>query len=139
MYNFEIDLQRNKRKFVEHSRIIKKYNQRQDLNELLANTIVEFKEILVMEIHKKLVLNFRSMGRKLVFVPYPKSIFFSIFSGHIHYYSRTKRNYRCIFQGDDAYQILSEILNSNQWEKKVYSQNQETYVVCLLARNTFQN
>jgi len=26
---------------------------------------------------------------------------------------------------------LSEILNSNQWGKKVYSQNQETYVVCL--------
>jgi len=30
-----------------------------------------------------------------------------------------------------VYQVLGEILNSDQWEKKVYSQNQQTYVVCL--------
>ncbi|GBC32904.2 hypothetical protein GLOIN_2v1836763 [Rhizophagus irregularis DAOM 181602=DAOM 197198] len=42
-----------------------------------------------------------------------------------------KGNYKCIFHGDGAYQILSEILNSDQWGKKGYSQKQETYVVCL--------
>ena len=84
-----------------------------------------------MEIHKKLVLNFRSMGKKLVSIPCPESLFFSIFSGYIHYYSRTKGNYKCIFRGNNIYQTLGEILNSNQWGKKVYSQNQETYVVCL--------
>jgi hypothetical protein len=92
------------------------------------NTIAEFKEILVTEIHKKLVLNFRSMGKKLVSIPCPESIFFSIFSGHIHYYSKVKGNYMCIY---GAYQNLSKILDSNQWGKKVYSQKQETYVVCL--------
>src|SRR2546429_6022206 len=71
------------------------------------------------------------MGKKLVSVPCPESIFFSVFSGHIHYYSKAKGNYKCIFRGSDAYQILGEILNSNQWGKKVYSQKQETYVVCL--------
>ncbi|GET65970.1 hypothetical protein GLOIN_2v1836763 [Rhizophagus irregularis DAOM 181602=DAOM 197198] len=52
------------------------------------------------------------MGKKLVSIP-------------------SKGNYRCIFHGDSAYQILSEILNSDQWGKKGYSQKQETYVVCL--------
>ncbi|CAJ0763306.1 14013_t:CDS:2, partial [Entrophospora sp. SA101] len=82
--------------------IIQQYNQHQDLDRLPTNIIAEFKEILIIEIHKKLVLNFR-----------------------------TKGNYKCIFQGEKAYEIISGILNSNQWGKKVYSQNQETYVVCL--------
>ncbi|CAB4426629.1 unnamed protein product [Rhizophagus irregularis] len=33
-------------------------------------------------------------------------------------WERTKGNYKCIFHGDGAYQILSEILNSDQWGKK---------------------
>ncbi|CAB4474369.1 unnamed protein product [Rhizophagus irregularis] len=45
------------------TKVIKKYNQRQGLDDVPANTISEFKEILVMEIHKKLVLNFRSMRK----------------------------------------------------------------------------
>ncbi|GBC32538.1 hypothetical protein GLOIN_2v1784905 [Rhizophagus irregularis DAOM 181602=DAOM 197198] len=122
---------KSSRGLTQHTRVIKKYNQRQGLDDVPANTISEFKEILVMEIHKKLVLNFRSMGKKLVSIPCPESIFFSIFSGHIHYYSKAKGNYKCIFHGDGAYQILSEILNSDQWGKKGYSQKQETYVVCL--------
>ncbi|CAJ0837591.1 979_t:CDS:2, partial [Entrophospora sp. SA101] len=90
------------RGLMQHNRIIQQYNQHQDLDRLPTNIIAEFKEILIMEIHKKLVLNFR-----------------------------TKGNYKCIFQGEKAYEIISGILNSNQWGKKVYSQNQETYVVCL--------
>src|SRR4051812_10777988 len=90
-----------------------------------ANTISEFKEILVMEIHKKLGLNFRSMEKKLVSIPCSESIFSSIFSGHIHYYFKVKGNYKCIFHGDDAYQILSEILNSDQWGKKIIHKNKK--------------
>ncbi|CAB4399650.1 unnamed protein product [Rhizophagus irregularis] len=53
------------------------------------------------------------MGKKTFSVPCPERI------------------YRCIFQGCDVYQILSKILNSDQWGKRIYSQNQQTYVVCL--------
>ncbi|POG78552.1 hypothetical protein GLOIN_2v1836763 [Rhizophagus irregularis DAOM 181602=DAOM 197198] len=106
---------KSSRGLTQHTRVIKKYNQRQGLDDVPANTISEFKEILVMEIHKKLVLNFRSIGKKLVSILCPE----------------TKGNYKCIFHGDGAYQILSEILNSDQWGKKGYSQKQETYVVCL--------
>ncbi|CAB4378456.1 unnamed protein product [Rhizophagus irregularis] len=58
------------RGLTQHTRVIKKYNQRQGLDDVPANTISEFKE---MEIHKKLVLNFRSMGKKLVSIPFPES------------------------------------------------------------------
>jgi len=86
---------------------------------------------LVSEIHKKLPLNFRSMGKKSISIPCPESLFFSIFVGNIHYYSKIRKIYRCIFRGFNAYQELSEVLNSDQWGKRFYSQNQQNYVVCL--------
>ena len=122
---------KNSKGLAQHKKFIKKYNQNEELDVLPFNTIVEFKQILVSEIHKKLSLNFRSMGKKSISIPCPESLFFSVFTGNIHYYSKVKKIYRCIFQGCNAYQELSEILNSNQWGKRVYSQNQETYIVCL--------
>ena len=44
-----------------HKQIVQKYNQRQqELDELPVNTIAEFKQILVSEIHKKLPLTLRT-------------------------------------------------------------------------------
>ena len=86
-----------------HRKIIQKYNQNLELDELPVNTVTEFKQILVSEIHKKLPLNFRSMGKKSISIPCPESLFFSIFAGNVHYYSKTKKIYRCIFRGCDAY------------------------------------
>jgi hypothetical protein len=114
-----------------HKKTTEKYNQNQELDKLPVNTVTEFKQILVTEIHKRLSLNFRSMGKKSISIPCPESLFFSIFVGNIHYHSKTKKIYRCIFRGREAYQELSEVLNSDQWGKKTYSQNQQTYVVCL--------
>jgi hypothetical protein len=122
---------KNSKGLTRHKTIIQKYNQNQELDELPFNTVAEFKQIIVSEIHKKLSLNFRAMGKKSIVIACPESLFFSIFTGNIHYYSKKKKIYRCIFRGSNAYQELSEVLNSNQWGKKAYSQNQETYVVCL--------
>lgn len=123
---------KNSKGLARHQQNVQRYNKRQqELDKLPVNTVAEFKRILVTEIQKRLPLNFRSMGKKIFSVPCPESIFFSIFSGNIHYYSKARGIYRCIFQGCDAYQILSKILNSDQWGKRIYSQNQQTYVVCL--------
>ncbi|CAG8728943.1 uncharacterized protein OCT59_019563 [Rhizophagus irregularis] len=123
---------KNSKGLARHQQNVRKYNKRhQEIDELPVNTVVEFKQILVAEIHKKLPLNFRSMGKKLFSIPCPESIFFSIFAGNIHYYSKARGIYRCIFRGHDAYQVLSKILNSDQWGKRIYSQRQQTYVVCL--------
>ena len=81
-----------------HQQNVQRYNKRhQELDKLPANTVAEFKRILVAEIHKKLPLNFRSMGKKLFSIPCPESVFFSIFTGNIHYYSKARGIYRCIF------------------------------------------
>ncbi|CAB4403220.1 unnamed protein product [Rhizophagus irregularis] len=99
---------KNSKGLARHQQNVRRYNKRhQELDELPVNTVVEFKQILVAEIHKKLPLNFKSMGKKLFSIPCPESIFFSIFA------------------------VLSKILNSDQWGKRIYSQRQQTYVVCL--------
>ncbi|GBB87238.1 hypothetical protein RclHR1_13690004 [Rhizophagus clarus] len=102
---------KNSKGLARHQQNVQRYNKRcQELDELPVNTVVEFKQILVAEIHKKLPLNFRAMGKKLFSIPWI---------------------YRCIFRGCNAYQDLSKILNSDQWGKRIYSQRQQTYVVCL--------
>ncbi|RHZ79626.1 hypothetical protein Glove_143g88 [Diversispora epigaea] len=122
---------KNLKGLARHKYYVQRYNQhRQELDEISINTIDEFKQIIVAEIHRKLTLSFRSMGKKLVTIPYTESIFFSIFGGNIHYYSNTKGFYRCFFKGSNSYEILSNIFNSEQWGKKIYSQNQVTYIVC---------
>ncbi|RHZ83338.1 hypothetical protein Glove_97g108 [Diversispora epigaea] len=123
---------KNSKGLARHQNNVQKYNQHQEeLDEIPINTIDEFKQIIVSEIHKKLSLSFKTMGKKLVTIPCTESIFFSVFGGHIHYYFKVKEFYKCFFRGSNSYEILSEIFNSEQWGKKVYSQNQVTYIVCL--------
>ncbi|CAJ0648389.1 1038_t:CDS:2 [Entrophospora sp. SA101] len=88
---------------MQHNRIIQQYNQCQDIDRLPTNIIAEFKEILIMEIHKKLVLNFR-----------------------------TKGNYKCIFQGEKAYEIINPVpwnpsTSHNQSEEEVHPLEQLIY------------
>ncbi|RIB02357.1 hypothetical protein C2G38_2228038 [Gigaspora rosea] len=70
------------------------------------------------------------MGKQTLIVPCPESLFYSIFSGHIHYYSKHTSKYKCIFHGDTAYQELAKIFNNPNWGRKFYNQNQQTYIVC---------
>src|SRR5436190_14774087 len=68
---------KNSKGLARHQQIVQSYNKRQqELDELPVNTVAEFKHILVAEIHKKLPLNFRSMGKKLFSILCPESIFF---------------------------------------------------------------
>ncbi|CAG8852878.1 3655_t:CDS:1, partial [Gigaspora margarita] len=67
----------------------RKYNKkRNDLDKLPFRTVAEFKVTLIALIHQKLSLNFKSMGKQILIVPCPESLFYSIFSGHIYYYSK---------------------------------------------------
>ncbi|RHZ53205.1 hypothetical protein Glove_444g47 [Diversispora epigaea] len=64
---------KNSKGLARHKQYIQRYNQRhQELDELPDNIIAEFKQILLAEIHKKLPLNFRSMGKKIVSIPCPE-------------------------------------------------------------------
>ncbi|CAG8554699.1 41267_t:CDS:1 [Gigaspora margarita] len=111
--------------------IVCKYNKkRSDLDKLPFHTVAEFKVTLIGLIHQKLSLNFKSMGKQTLIVPCLESLFYLIFSGHIHYYSKRTSKYKCIFHGDTVYQRLAKIFNNPNWGRKFYNQNQQTYIVC---------
>ncbi|CAG8738210.1 28993_t:CDS:1, partial [Gigaspora margarita] len=56
-----------------------------------------------------------------------ESLFFGVFQGHIHY---SKVNvYKCIFRGQNIYQTLAQVFDSNKWGRKFYKQNQQIYIV----------
>ncbi|RHZ46309.1 hypothetical protein Glove_627g47 [Diversispora epigaea] len=96
---------KNSKGLTQHKYYVQQYNQRQqELDELPINTINEFKQIIVTEIHRKLTPSFRSMGKKTLTILCTES--------------------------SNSYEILSSIFNSEQWGKKIYSQNQVTYIVC---------
>ncbi|PKC05817.1 hypothetical protein RhiirA5_420422 [Rhizophagus irregularis] len=108
---------KNSKGLTRHKIIVRKYNQNQELDELPFNIVAEFKQVLVSEIHKKLSLNFRSMGKKTISIPCPESLFFSIFTSNIHYYSKAKKISRCIFRGFNAYQELNPV----SWNSSINS------------------
>nr|CAG8516773.1 6248_t:CDS:2 [Entrophospora candida] len=84
------------------------------LDRLPTNIIAEFKEILTMEIHKKLVLNFRTKGK-----------------------------YKCIFQGEKAYEIINPVpwnpsTSHNQSEEEVHPLEQLIYQQSLIKKQARQ-
>ncbi|CAG8763057.1 33933_t:CDS:1, partial [Gigaspora margarita] len=87
----------------------------------------EFKQTMVFLIHQKLFNNFKYMGHQSFHASCSESLFFRVFQGHIHY---SKANiYKCIFRGQNAYQTLAQVFNSNEWDQKFYKQNQQIYIV----------
>ncbi|KAF0552123.1 hypothetical protein F8M41_022550 [Gigaspora margarita] len=111
--------------------MVKKFNTRQsNIDKLPKGIITKFKSIVVSLIHHNLPLNFKLIGKQTLSIPCPESLFYAIFSGHIHHYSKRTGAYKCKFCRTSAYQTLAKILNSEKWGRKVYSQNQQIYVVC---------
>jgi len=111
-----------------HNTIIKKYNKPSNNVKRIPKTVLkEFKQTLVFLIHQKLSNNFNHMGRQSLHIPCTESLFFGLFKGHIHYF---KTNiYKCIFRGSNAYQALAKIFDFNEWGRRFYKQNQQTYIV----------
>ncbi|CAG8764267.1 17668_t:CDS:1 [Cetraspora pellucida] len=95
-----------------HNTIIKKYNQSSKIVRIPKKVLKEFKQTLVFLIHQKLSNNFNHMGHQSFHVLCSKSLFFEIFRGHIHY---SKANvYKCIFRGQNMYQTLAQVFDSNE-------------------------
>ncbi|CAG8689035.1 19368_t:CDS:1 [Gigaspora margarita] len=82
---------------------------------------------MVFLIYQKLFNNFKHMGHQSFHAPCSESLFFEVFQDHIYYF---KTNiYKCIFRGQNAYQTLAQVFDSNEWDQKFYKQNQQTYIV----------
>uniref|UniRef100_U9U596 Uncharacterized protein n=1 Tax=Rhizophagus irregularis (strain DAOM 181602 / DAOM 197198 / MUCL 43194) TaxID=747089 RepID=U9U596_RHIID len=64
------------------------------------------------------------IGKKSFTVACSESQFFPTFNGHIHYYSKKTRFYKCIFGGENTSTKLAEIFNNKNWETKFYPRNE---------------
>ncbi|CAG8832312.1 45604_t:CDS:2, partial [Gigaspora margarita] len=107
---------KSKRGLSYHNTMVKKFNIRQpNIDKLPKGIITEFKNIIISFIHHNLLLNFKSMGKQTLSIPCPESLFYAIFSGHIHHYSKHTGAYKCKFCGTSAYQTLAKILKSEKW------------------------
>ncbi|PKC51409.1 hypothetical protein RhiirA1_483806, partial [Rhizophagus irregularis] len=69
------------------------------------------------------------IGKKSFTVACSESQFFPTFNGHIHYYSKKTRFYKCIFGGENTSTKLAEIFNNKNWETKFYPRNECTLVL----------
>ncbi|CAG8716013.1 15680_t:CDS:1, partial [Acaulospora morrowiae] len=55
--------------------------------------------------------------------------FVSVFGRHIMHFSPAKGTYSCVFKGENADDMLSEILGDQQWDTRYYEARQCAYVV----------
>ncbi|CAG8770469.1 37025_t:CDS:2, partial [Racocetra persica] len=58
-----------------------------------------------------------------------KKIFIKIIQDRLKAHFTCSGRVRCLFQGDNAYSLLSQILNDEQWKVKYFANEQQTYVI----------
>ncbi|CAG8825514.1 31897_t:CDS:1, partial [Gigaspora margarita] len=110
--------------------IHKNYNIiRSGISQLPADHIAEFKRMLVHAIQKWLPFHFSCLGKQLVKFPCTKSQFVGVFGRYITRFSPAKNSYYCIFKGENADNILSEIFENQQWVTRFYDSGQYAYVI----------
>ncbi|RIB14322.1 hypothetical protein C2G38_2195514 [Gigaspora rosea] len=61
-------------------------------------------------------------------MPCTLSQFYSVFKGYIYRRFSKSGRVRCLFRGNNAYSLLSQILNDEQWGVKYFANEQQTYV-----------
>nr|CAG8659559.1 13023_t:CDS:1 [Entrophospora candida] len=128
-------LYKTKSGLTRHNTIVRKYNlRREGLCRLPSEVITEFKAYLVHVIQSKLKGHFSRSGRQAISFPCLESLFFGVFEGYIHYYNYRSGNYKCLFQGLDAYTQIANLLGNSNWGRKFFDNDQQTFVVLFDAR-----
>ncbi|PKC54786.1 hypothetical protein RhiirA1_494463 [Rhizophagus irregularis] len=123
-------LYKTKRGLTRHQNIVQKYNiRREGLYILPSEAIDQFKADLVHIIGSKLKEHFKQSGKQSLFFPCLESLFFGVFEGDIHYFNYKSGSYKCFFQGPDAYTQLATLLNNQNWGRKYFDNNQQTFVL----------
>jgi len=122
---------KNKRGLIYHEqRVHNTYNiPPADVATLPNNVIAEFKETLVYMIQRKLSNNCMAVGSQCITLPCIESLFVGVFGKHIRCYAPTRRTYKCIFTGENAYDTLQHIFDDGNWGIRHYKQGQQTAVI----------
>ncbi|CAG8783221.1 13316_t:CDS:2, partial [Gigaspora rosea] len=112
-----------------HHTVVRGYNKDPSgIYKLPLKAGLELKKIFVKIIQDRLKAHFTSSGSQRVLMPCILSQFYSVFKGHIHRRFSKSGRVRCLFQGNNAYSLLGQILNNEQWGVKYFSNGQRTYV-----------
>jgi hypothetical protein len=123
-------LYKTKRGLACHQNIVQKYNIRHEgLYTLPSEAIDQFKADLVHIIGSKLKGHFKQSGKQTLSFPCLEGLFFGVFEGHIHYFNYKNGSYKCFFQGPDAYTQLANLLNNQNWGRKFFDNDQQTFVL----------
>jgi hypothetical protein len=123
-------LYKTKRGLTRHQNIVQKYNiRREGLYILPSEAINQFKADLVHIIGSKLKEHFKQSGKQNLSFPCLESLFFGVFEGYIHHFNYKNGGYKCIFQGQNAYTQLANLLNNQNWGRKFFDNNQQTFVL----------
>jgi len=104
-------------------------NKKPEVYWLPPMAISEIKAEIVYEIKSKLKQHARHTGSYRVKVNCTESEIFWIFNGHIHQYNPKLGSYKCIFRGEEAYNVLSQIFNDVNWGIKYFGYSQKTFVL----------
>ncbi|RIB03462.1 hypothetical protein C2G38_2122956 [Gigaspora rosea] len=124
---------KTKRGLMCHQRIVQKYNiRRKGLYTLPSQA---FKADLVHIIGSKLKEHYSWSGKQTITFPCLESLFFGVFKGHIHYFNRRNYSYKCFFHGLDAYSQLASLFKNQNWGRKFFSNDQQTFILLFNAQS----
>ncbi|RHZ53506.1 hypothetical protein Glove_441g2 [Diversispora epigaea] len=105
---------KNSKGLARYKYYVQQYNQhQQELDELPINTINEFKQIIVTEIHRKLTPSFRNMGKKTLTIPCTEIGEKDIFSKSSNLYSVRRPNSMEQNQSIEEIDPLEKLLQSS--------------------------
>ncbi|RIB07707.1 hypothetical protein C2G38_2213621 [Gigaspora rosea] len=126
---------RTERGLNRHKKVVQKYNIRRDgLYTLPLEAIKQFKTYLIYIIRSKLKEHFKQSGKQTLSFPCLESLFFGVFEGYIHYFNCKNCSYKCFFQGPDAYSQLANILNNQDWGRKFFDDDHQTFALLFDAQ-----
>ncbi|RIB06029.1 hypothetical protein C2G38_2218083 [Gigaspora rosea] len=94
--------------------------------------------MLVHAIQKRVPLHFSRLGKQLVKFSCTESQFVGVFGRYITRFSLAKSSYYCIFKGENADNILSEIFEDQQWGTRFYDSGQYAYVILYIENSNQQ-
>ncbi|RIB28773.1 hypothetical protein C2G38_2028275 [Gigaspora rosea] len=98
----------------------------------------EFKNILIYTIQKQLKNHIKNVGLQSVKFPCLESLFVGVFGNYLTRYSPSRKWYQCIFKGENAVELVGQILERTNWSVQSYLYGQQTNVI-LFSSNSAIN
>ncbi|RIB08587.1 hypothetical protein C2G38_2211289 [Gigaspora rosea] len=98
----------------------------------------EFKNILIYTIQKQLKNHIKNVGLQSVKFTCLESLFVGVIGNYLTRYSPSRKWYQCIFKGENAIELVGQILERTNWSVRSYLYGQQTNVI-LFSSNSAIN